>query len=192
MNPEKEIIAHYLLNHGCPRTWEHSRVVAAQARILAQRFGVDIERAKQAAWLHDISAVIPNSKRLEAAQGFGLEVLPEEAAFPMILHQKLSTTLAPREFGVKDAGVLSAVGCHTTLKAGYAPLDLVLFVADKLAWDQPGEAPYAAALRVGLQSGLEEGARVYLDHLWQRRAELGCIHPWMVAAREKLELRTRI
>ncbi len=182
----KSRIGEYLLAHGCARTWQHSQAVALEARDLALAYGVDEGSALQAAWLHDISAVIPNGEWLEAARRFGLEILAEEAAFPMILHQKLSAALARQEFGVEDAAILSAIGCHTTLKAGYAPLDLVLFVADKLAWDQAGEAPYAPALRAGLERGLEQGALAYLDHLWQRRAELGCVHPWMIAAREEL------
>ncbi|HZU86929.1 MAG TPA: bis(5'-nucleosyl)-tetraphosphatase (symmetrical) YqeK, partial [Anaerolineaceae bacterium] len=143
-------VGEYLIRHGYPRTWEHSLAVAMQARILAQRFGVDENRAQLAAWLHDISAVIPDSERLAAALRYQLEVLPEEAAYPLILHQKLSLVLAQQEFGVNDEGVLSAIGCHTTLKAQFSKLDLVLFVADKLAWDQPGEAPFAPAMRAGL------------------------------------------
>jgi predicted HD superfamily hydrolase involved in NAD metabolism len=179
-------IGEYLIQRDCPRTWKHSQSVALEALSLAMRFGVDEKRAEQSAWLHDISAVIPVSERLQAALEYGLEVLPEEAAHPMILHQKLSAVLAREVFSIEDEGILQAIGCHTTLRAGYTTLDLVLFVADKLAWDQPGEAPYAAAMRAGLKQGLEQAAWVYMDRLWQRRAELKCVHPWMVTALQAL------
>lgn len=176
----------FLTRHGCPRTWEHSQMVAIEARALARRFGVNESLAEQAAWLHDISAVIPDSERLGTALRSGVEVLPEEAGYPLILHQKLSVVLARQEFGINDQNLLSAIGCHTTLKAQFSKLDLVLFVADKLAWDQPGEAPFAPAMRAGLERGLEQAALAYLDYLWQQRAELKCIHPWMLAARDVL------
>ncbi len=54
--------------------------------------------------------------------------------------------MAQEIFGVTDTLILNAVGCHTTLRAQPTTLDKVLFVADKLVWDQPGTPPYAQAL----------------------------------------------
>jgi predicted HD superfamily hydrolase involved in NAD metabolism len=177
----------FLIDRGCPKTAEHSRRVVAEARRLAQRFGEDQDRAEQAGWLHDISAVFPAGQRLEAARELGVEVLPEEAAYPMILHQKLSVVVARRVFGVTDPGVLSAIGCHTTLKAGASRLDLVVFVADKLEWDSPDAPPYRQAVLAGLECSLERGAFAYLDYLWKQRQSLPVLHPWMVAAYHELE-----
>jgi HD superfamily phosphohydrolase YqeK len=58
-------------------------------------------------------------------------------------------------------------------------LDKVVFVADKLAWDQPGVAPYHAEMSVALGRSLDEAALVYLRYLWQRRASLRVVHPWL-------------
>jgi predicted HD superfamily hydrolase involved in NAD metabolism len=183
-------VTNYLSQHGCPKTAEHSARVAAEARRLAQRFAADPDEAEQAGWLHDISAVIPVDRRLEAARMLELEILPEEAAFPLILHQKLSVVIARREFNVTSPAVLSAIGCHTTLKAGASRLDLALFVADKLEWDNPAaEMPYRGVLLAGLGRSLEEGALAYLDFLWQQRDSLPCIHPWMSAAYHELLLK---
>ena len=177
----------YLTQHGCPKTAEHSARVAVEARRLAQRFVEDPDEAERAGWLHDISAVIPVSRRLEAAHQMDIAILPEEAAFPLILHQKLSAVIARQDFKVTAPGVLGAIGCHTTLKVGASRLDLVVFVADKLEWDNPAaEMPYRAALLAGLERSLEEGALAYLDSLWQQRASLPCIHPWMAAAYQDL------
>jgi hypothetical protein len=62
-------------------------------------------------------------------------------------------------FGVADEGILSAVGCHTTLRAGASPLDKVVFVADKIAWDQAGPPPFLADLQAGLDRSRDHGAR---------------------------------
>jgi len=125
---------------------------------------------------------LPDGDRVAAAQAFGVDVLPEEAAFPMILHQKLSAVLARGLFGERNDAVLSAIGCHTTLKVGASTLDTVVFVADKIAWDQPGIPPYRDALLGALAHSLDAAAFVYLHFLWERRATLGVIHPWFVAA----------
>ena len=110
----------------------------------------------------------------------------------MILHQKLSTVIASQVFKVTDAAVLSAIGCHTTLKAGASDLDKVLFVADKLQWDGVGEAPYSSQLRAGLARSLDEAAFAYLDYLWQGRQLLRSVHPWMVAAHHQLANELRL
>lgn len=175
-------MAAFLTGRGFPRTAGHCAAVAAEARRLAARFGEEPARAEAAGLLHDISAPIPEAERIATAEAWGLEVLSEELAYPMIIHQKLSAVIAREAFGVTDAGVLSAIGCHTTLKAGASRLDKIVFVADKIAWDQPGDPPYLADILVALERSLDAAAFCYLDSLVQRRATLRVVHPWMLAA----------
>jgi predicted HD superfamily hydrolase involved in NAD metabolism len=172
----------FLRAHGHPGTAEHSGAVAGVARNLALRLGLDPAPAFAGGWLHDIAAPIPASRRLEAALALGLEVLPEERAYPMILHQKLAVPIARHLFAVEDPAILSAIGCHTTLKPNAAPLDMVVFLADKIAWDQPGAPPYRNALLAASHRSLEAACLVYLTYLWQQRESLAVVHPWMAAA----------
>ncbi|HLN63173.1 MAG TPA: GNAT family N-acetyltransferase [Symbiobacteriaceae bacterium] len=174
----------FLIHHGCPKTAAHSAAVAAEARRVALLAGADPDQAEAAGWLHDISAVVAPGERAAAARDLGLEVLPEEDAFPLIVHQKLSVVIAREIFGVTDPAVLSAVGCHTTLKAGSALPDRVLFVADKIAWDQQGRPPYLTELLTALDQSLDEAALCYLA--WMRRQPLRVVHPWLRAAYEDL------
>ena len=181
----RDVVA-FLKHHGCPQTALHSAAVAEAARRIATLVGVEPALAAQAGWLHDVSAVIPAEERVSAAEALHIPVLPEEYMLPMILHQKLSLVLARDLFGVTDAAVLSAIGCHTTLKARASALDKVVFVADKLAWDQPGEPPYRAALEAALAQSLDAAACVYLRYLWERRTTLAVVHPWLAAAHAQL------
>jgi len=178
----------FLAAHGHPRTAVHCEKVAREAARIARSLGAVERRAMIAGWLHDVSAIFPPGERLEMARALGVEILPEEAAFPMLLHQKLSAILARELFGVEDAGVLSAIRCHTTLRPGATRLDKIVFVADKLAWDQPGVPPYATQMRVELARSLDAGTFVYLDYLWERRASLKVAHPWFVAACRELKV----
>jgi len=179
-------VPRWLTNHGCPHTARHCAAVAEEAALLAKRFGADSVRPVRAGWLHDISAVIPAGSRLAAARALGLAVLPAEAAYPAILHQGLAGVLARELFGERDGAILTAVACHTTLRRHSTFLDRILFVADKLAWDQPGEPPYLDAVREALERSLEAAALAYLQYLWDRRETLGTVHPWMVAAYREL------
>jgi HD superfamily phosphohydrolase YqeK len=172
----------FLRHHGHPRLLEHSRRVACAVAELAQRFDLPSGPSVKGAWLHDVGVVVPEEERERLLGALGVEVLPEERAFPLILHQKVSALLAYHLFGVEDEAVLGAVGCHTTLRAGATPSDKVLFLADKLAWDQPGSPPYAAEVRSHLKRSLDAAVCAFLAHLWQERASLGTVHPWFVAA----------
>ncbi len=163
----------------------HCGRVAAEARRIALLCGADADAAEQAGWLHDVSAVIPNARRIEVARAWDVPVCAEEEQFPMIVHQKLSVVLAREVFGVHDQAVLSAIGCHTTLKRDASVLDTVVFVADKLEWDQVGVAPFHAAMHAALRVSLDDAAWVYLAFLWERRATLRVVHPWLRDAYEQ-------
>ena len=132
----------YLTESGFPVTAEHSLRVASEARILAERFAVDGHFGEIAGWLHDISAVILMQSGLPWPMRWGLDVLPEERRAPMIDASKLSAEMARSLFYIEDPAILSAIGCHITLKPGASQLDKIVFVADKIAWDQFGDPPY--------------------------------------------------
>ncbi|MGE5222477.1 MAG: HD domain-containing protein, partial [Omnitrophica WOR_2 bacterium] len=116
----------FLRAHALYGTADHCRDVALEARRLAACLGAGKARAEKAGWLHDISAVIPSSQRVQLARALEIEVLPEEAACPMILHQKISARMASEIFCIQDMDICSAIGCHTTLKAGASTLDKVV------------------------------------------------------------------
>jgi predicted HD superfamily hydrolase involved in NAD metabolism len=177
-------------HHGHPRTADHCLRVAAEAGQLATRFGADPSSAQVAGWLHDVSAVFPAAQRTAIARRLGLEVLTEEEKAPMILHQKLSAIMARQIFGVDDEAALSAIGCHTTLKANASPLDKVVFLADKISWDQTGTPPYLEGLLRALERSLDQATLYFLDHLWQQRRTLPVIHPWFVEAYRQLSAAT--
>jgi predicted HD superfamily hydrolase involved in NAD metabolism len=161
---------------------EHSQHVAAEAGQLAERFGADPRRAQVAGWLHDVSAVLPVERRVLYAGHLGLEILPEEEAAPMLLHQKLSAVMARQIFGIEDASILDAIRCHTTLRAHAGLLEKVLFCADKIAWDQAGTPPYLSEITQALHCSLDAAILCYLEYLWQQREALAAVHPWLVDA----------
>ncbi|HEY3290585.1 MAG TPA: bis(5'-nucleosyl)-tetraphosphatase (symmetrical) YqeK [Anaerolineae bacterium] len=168
--------------HGFLNAIAHATRVGAEARRLAVRYGADAHDAEVAGWLHDISAVVPNAERVELASQLGIDVLPEETRLPMIVHQKLSAAIARDVFEVKDPAILAAIGCHTTLKVSSSLLDQVVFVADKLKWDQPGDPPYLVELNAALAGGIDYAVWCYLRYLWERRSQLAVVHPWFAQA----------
>jgi predicted HD superfamily hydrolase involved in NAD metabolism len=176
----------FLSAHNMHETAGHCAAVAAEARKIALVYGLDGDAAEQAGLLHDISAVVPNEQRIGLAEAIGLDLLDAERAYPMIVHQRLSEEMAAELFGVRDARVLSAIGCHTTLKRGASALDKAVFVADKIRWDQQGKPPYLDAITACVARSLDEAAHCYLDYLFSNRASLKVVHPWAWDAYEEL------
>ena len=193
-NPTGNIVAdvpRFLTLSGRQDTAEHCTAVAAKAKELAKKFGSDPSKAEQAGFLHDISAVIPVAERIEFAHSHGVEVLPAEEQSPMILHQKLSVVVAKEIFSIADNEVLSAIGCHSTLKAKASLLDRVVFLADKMSWDRDGKPPYCREVAEALEVSLDAAVLEYMNYLWEQRSQLQIIHPWFIEARKELQRMSR-
>jgi predicted HD superfamily hydrolase involved in NAD metabolism len=180
----EEDVPRFLISLGHQKTAEHCFAVATKAKELAERFGCNLPKAEQAGYLHDISAIIPNEKRIDFAQSQSVKILAEEIQHPMVIHQKLSVILAREVFGVTDNEVLGAIGCHTTLRADPTLLDKVVFLADKIAWDHDGKPPYISKINDAMEKSLDAAVMEYIMYLWERRSQLKVVHPWLVEAHE--------
>lgn len=167
----------------------HSLRVAEKARFLAKQFGVDENLAEIAGLLHDISGVYPIDERVELCRKLNIEVLLEEEKCPMILHQKISKVVATEIFNVDNKAVLDAISCHTTLKANASKLDMVLFLADKIEWDQKGLPPYINEVEKALNTSLELSAFKFIKYQMDNKENLKVIHPWLLEAYLDLEKR---
>ena len=182
----EEDVKRLLLQHSDEFTYVHVKAVAKKSAELAKKFDGNLRNAEIAAWLHDVSAIIPNDERITVARALKIEVLPEEETLPMIIHQKLSSAIAEHIFGIDAPEILRAIGCHTTLKANASVTDKLVFVADKIAWDQPGKPPYLDDIQAAVNLSLDAAALVYLNFLWSKRNSLAVLHPWVVEARDDL------
>lgn len=158
---------------------QHSKRVAAEAERLADIFGENRKNAGVAGVLHDISAVIPNEKKIEVAESLNIEILSEEREFPSIIHQKLSKEIAQLIFGITNEEILNAICCHTTLKSNPTRLEMILFIADKLKWDQEGIPPYLKNVQKGLNQSLENGVFAFIEYLYKNKSNLKIVHPWL-------------
>ena len=182
----KNEIKQYLVSKNCEKTYYHCMEVGEYAYQLGEKYLTSPEKLSIAGYLHDISAVYPNNQRINVAQKYGIELNEAEMAFPMIIHQKISKSIAKMDFGIEDNEILSAIECHTTLKKNYSDIDLVLFVADKIKWDQEGKPPYLDGLLQALNCSLENAAYFYIDYILKH--DIKVVHPWLWDAYNQLNL----
>ncbi|MCR6098266.1 bis(5'-nucleosyl)-tetraphosphatase (symmetrical) YqeK [Salipaludibacillus agaradhaerens] len=177
----------FLTSNKFTNTARHSCRVGREAERLAHSFNYNGDIAKAAGLLHDISAVFPTHERAAILEKLGLVVLKEEKIFPLIAHQRLSRVMAEEIFNIQDEEILSAIECHTTLKGNASKMDQIVFVADKIEWDQPGEPPYINRVKSQLEVSIGHAAFAYINYLWERKENLKVIHPWLTEAYEDLK-----
>ncbi len=165
---------------------EHTKSVEEYAVSLAYKYNYSKQAASIAALLHDIGGIIPSSKRIVFCNNENINYIKEEEEFPILLHQRLSRVIAKEIYQIKNKEILSAINCHTTLKANPGKLDLILFIADKIKWDQEGKPPYEELMLKGLNHSLEMSAYNYIKYVVDNN-KLKVAHPDLIEAKEYLE-----
>lgn len=166
---------------------DHTRNVAKKAIELAAQFNLDANKLESAAYLHDISVVIPRNDYVTICNDFNIKVLDMEKKLPILLHQKVSKIIATEIFNINDIDILFAISCHTTLKTNPSQYDMALFAADKLMWDQGGVPPFYYIVSSALNHSLEKACLAYIDYVMDNGMILKP-NPDLVGARTFLSL----
>ena len=119
----------------------HSLLVANTARRLAQLHGLDADQAALAGLLHDCAKCLPLASMQRIARENRLLLDKETLQSGNLLHGPVGAVVAEKEYGITDPNILSAIQCHTTAKVGMLPLDMIVFLADKI---EPSRRSYPA------------------------------------------------
>ena len=139
-----------------PERYTHVLGVADTAEHLATLHGLDSERSRLAALLHDAARELEPEGFLRMAEEWSLPLGEPERRSPKLLHGPVAAEMAKRELGIEDKEVLEAVRVHTTGRPGMGPLALVLYVADKI---EPGrDYPSVEYLRELAEHDLRKAA----------------------------------
>ncbi|MBI5625347.1 MAG: bis(5'-nucleosyl)-tetraphosphatase (symmetrical) YqeK [Elusimicrobia bacterium] len=128
--------------------FQHTLAVASIAVRLAERHGLDRQKAALAGLLHDCGRCMTPKQMVARARAWKVLAPRREDLIrraPKLLHSYLSAELSRRRFGVDDPEILSAVRKHTLGGATMSPLDRLLYVADAVSEDRTH--PGAAGLR---------------------------------------------
>ena len=182
----EERIRDLYLKNGKEKTYFHALDVAKTAKILASSYGLDEDVCYKAGLLHDISVILSAQEMNDYAIKLNFEIDEAEKKHPFLLHQRFSKLIAQSYFKIADNRILSSVECHTTLKKYPSQYDCLIFLADKLAWDQEGAPPYLIGLKKAMTQSLENGSLYFISY----QLENGGIimpHRWLMQAKKYLE-----
>ena len=179
-------IKNLYLKYHKEKTWNHVENVAKEAKKLAIQYHLDIEKCMIAALLHDISAILSPDDMYKYAKELGYQIDPSEEKYHFLLHQRISKEIAYDYFHIKDEDILSAIECHTTLKKEMNDYDKIIFLTDKLAWDQGGIPPYYQQLKEAINISLDKGCYWFISYQFETH-QLLMPHTWLLEAYEKLK-----
>lgn len=181
-----ESIKNTYLSHHKENTLKHVEEVSETAVWLAKIYDLDISKVRLAALLHDISAIMTPQEMYETAKSRNMKIDPAEEKYHFLLHQRISKIIAEERFGIDDAEILSAVECHTTLKKKAGMYDKVIFIADKISWDQKDLPPYYDILKSKAAESLDDACYFFIKYQFDNGLLL-MPHRWLNEAYEELK-----
>lgn len=173
------------------RRFIHTQGVVEMAKKLAERFGIDREKAQIAAFLHDLKKEIPLERQLEMAREWNLLHYPEDEEAPYILHGPLAAYWLEHEYGYTNQEVLAAIAHHTLGRPGMGPLEMLIYSADLT---EPNRVfPKVDKLRQSLYDNLEKGTLLCVEHtLEYLKRSKRMIHPLTELTYEDLKRRLKL
>lgn len=109
----------------------HTLGTAECAEELAERFGLDSEKAYVCGLLHDCAKCFSNEdlKSMIFDCGFLCE---GELENPKTYHAPAGAIMAQKELGMEDEEILSAIRWHTLGKVDMTDFEKIIFLADKI------------------------------------------------------------
>ena len=124
-------ILDWLKNNLNEERYLHTLGTADCAKELAEKYGLDNEKAYLAGLLHDCAKCFSNEKLLEIIHK-NLHVEECEMLNYKTLHAPVSAFIAEKEFNVTDKEILSAIRWHTLGKLDMSDFEKIVFLADKI------------------------------------------------------------
>ena len=124
-------ILDWLKNNLNEERYLHTLGTADCAKELAEKYGLDNEKAYLAGLLHDCAKCFSKEKLLEIIHK-NLHVEECEMLNYKTLHAPVSAFIAEKEFNVTDKEILSAIRWHTLGKLDMTDFEKIVFLADKI------------------------------------------------------------
>ena len=109
----------------------HSIGTAECASELAEKYGLDKEKAYLAGLVHDCAKCLKNEELLNILHKM-TDINEDEFINPKTYHAPAGVPVATKEFNITDEEILSAIRWHTLGKSNMSDFEKVIFIADKI------------------------------------------------------------
>lgn len=108
----------------------HTMGVAKTAIHLAQIYGEDVYKAQIAGLLHDCAKMIDDDEKIALCAKYSVPVSDVERNSPDLLHAKVGSIIAKKDYEISDDAILNAIYWHTTGHPQMTMLEKIIYIAD--------------------------------------------------------------
>lgn len=133
----------------------HSLNVSKEAVRFAEKYGADVEKARLAGLLHDVTKETDGDKQLQIIEKGGIILSETEKRSPKLWHAISGACYVRDVLGIDDPDIFNAIRFHTTARAGMSMLEKVVFLADFTSAER--DYPDIDIIREHAENSLEEG-----------------------------------
>lgn len=172
----KEDIRNYFIKFHNLDTYLHTLDVIEELFFIKNKYNLMVEGSEVAAYCHDLGRVVKKEDIIKFCSINYIEVTEEEKLLPTILHQKISRYLAENVFGIKDNRILNAIRYHTTSRNNPSNIEIEVFLADKLSWNEDGYNELVNGIRDSLKVSKEKAMLYYLTYLSNMKDKMKLYH----------------
>ncbi len=113
-----------------PKRFIHSLSVMNMAQKLAQKYGLDPEKAALAGLLHDCARDVRSEDIFALCEKYNIEVDEISKLQPELLHGPLGAVMAREQYGITDVQILNSIHYHTTGHKDMGLFEKIIFLAD--------------------------------------------------------------
>jgi len=145
-----------------PYRFHHSMCVAKRARELAERHGVDPDKAYLAGILHDITKEMPDEEQTALIEKYDRELTYVERGNHRVLHQMSGAVYVRHILGITDEDIVSGIRYHTTGHENMTLFEMLIYLADFTSEDR--NYPDVDTMRQKTDENLLEGMRYSLQY----------------------------
>lgn len=164
--------------------YTHTLGCERAAKMLAEQFGGDVEKAAFAALLHDITKRLSKEEQLYLCDKYGIIPCDIEKIEWKMLHGKTAAAIAQHEYGAPQ-DIVDAIACHTTGKADMTLLDKIIYLADYI--EETRDFDGVEPARELAKTDIDEALLYCFDQsLYDLLGRGKLIHPDTMAARNAL------
>ena len=133
----------------------HSLNVSAEAVRFAEKYGGDVEKARLAGLLHDVTKETDFDRQLQIIENGGIILTELEKRSPKLWHAISGACFVRDVIGVDDPDIFNAIRYHTTARAGMSQLEKIIFLADFTSAER--DYPDIDVIREHAEHSLEDG-----------------------------------
>lgn len=139
------------------KRFHHTACVVRQAEKLAGIYGCNQEKARVAAWMHDICKEMKPAEQLRWLTEFGIILDAVQESQPKTWHGMAACGYMRSQLGITDEEILRAVRYHTTACGDMHKLDEIIYLADLTSEER--SYPDVRRMRKLAESGLAKAMR---------------------------------